>query len=546
MEGTEGKDMSGQEGGMGRKTARVVATLVFFALIRPCFSALSLVGLLLSCVRSPIDMYGVAGMNIWPMFEMGLYSTFPPLVASLLVLALRCIPAAALAFLAYRYLVRRSFRQVCADCASHKARTWTLFAAFAFFSIFSFNVRREGVSYDDPRFASMPQGVDWVSTGEDMMPSWDHCDFATRLYRSSAPKSPEENFVVSPCGVAYGLALMGSGSCGDTLREIRRALSMKDEWEGDAEGAQQDFCDVMVFQRAVLRASSDDTSRVETADAIWLAPDVRLTGPFDCAKSLVGAEVLRGDAAASIKKFAASKTHGLMPDFSPAPADPETRMIAVNAVSFKGEWKRKFREIETYLCPFQTPDGEVTVPFMHSLMPAELCECDGARALRLPYLNEKIEMVFVLPPEGQPLSWLEGRLGADFLGRLLASGQMKDEVDVALPRFEIENGISLKGALSAMGMEKAFSKVEADFSGVAKEPLYVSDVLQSTVLRVDEAGTEAAAVTKVRALAAAAGMDDFCANRPFLFVLREKAHGVVMFIGRVASPRARHVVRRAG
>ena len=123
---------------------------------------------------------------------------------------------------------------------------------------------------------------------------------------------------------------------------------------------------------------------------------------------------------------------------------------------------------------------------------------------------------------------------------------MKDEVDVALPRFEIENGISLKGALSAMGMEKAFSKVEADFSGVAKEPLYVSDVWQSTVLRVDEAGTEAAAVTKVRALAAAAGMDDFCANRPFLFVLREKAHGVVMFIGRVASPRARPVARRAG
>ena len=177
------------------------------------------------------------------------------------------------------------------------------------------------------------------------MPAWNHCDFAARLYCAAAPKAPGENFVVSPCGVASGLALMGSGSCGDTLREIRRALSMKDDWEGDAEGAQQDFCDVIVFQRAVLRASSDDASRVETADAIWLAPDVRLTGPFDCAKSLVGAEVLRDDAAVSIKKFAASKTHGLMPDFSPAPADPETRMIAVNAVSFKGEWKRKFREI---------------------------------------------------------------------------------------------------------------------------------------------------------------------------------------------------------
>lgn len=525
---------------MGRKTARIAAAVAFFALLAPCRSMMSFLKWLL------LKVGGSGAVSTWLFVDERLYSSLNPWLAALAVLALRCVPAFVLAVFACRYLVRRSPRQVFNDCAAHKGLAYTLFAVFALFAVFSFSVTSTPVAAD-PELTSLRS--DWMDdTGpvKRVSASWNHCDFAARLYCAAAPKAPGENFVVSPCGVASGLALMGSGSCGDTLREIRRALSMKDEWEGDAEGAQQDFCDVMVFQRAVLRASSDDASRVETADAIWLASDVRLTGPFDCAKSLVGAEVLRDDAAVSIKKFAASKTQGLMPDFSPAPVDPETRMIAVNAVSFKGEWKRKFREIETYLCPFKTPDGEVTVPFMHSLMPAELCECDGVRALRLPYLNEKIEMVFVLPPEGQPLSSLEGRLGADFLGRLLASGQMKDEVDVALPRFEIENGISLKGALSAMGMEKAFSKVEADFSEAAKEPLYVSDVWQSTVLRVDEAGTEAAAVTKVRALAAAAGMDDFCANRPFLFVLREKAHGVVMFIGRVASPRARHVVRRAG
>ncbi len=180
----------------------------------------------------------------------------------------------------------------------------------------------------------------------------------------------------------------------------------------------------------------------------------------------------------------------------------------------------------------------MSVPFMHSLMTAELCECDGAKALRLPYKNGKFEMVFVLPPEDQSLAWLEGRLDSDFFGRLLASARMMDDVDVALPKFEIECSLSLKGALAAMGLENAFAD-GADFSAIAREPLFLSDVEQSAVLRVDEAGTEAAAATKVTALCAAAGMISFEACRPFLFVLREKAHGIVLFIGRVATPRSR-------
>ena len=165
---------------------------------------------------------------------------------------------------AYWYIKHRLYQR--------KALTIALLVIVALMNVFVIQVEVKFVEQGSPEDLALRRQraeelarlrFDESSAGECAMPSWKHCDFATRLYRSSAPKSPEENFVVSPCGVASGLALMGSGSCGDTLREIRRALSMKDEWEGDAEGAQQDFCDVMVFQRAVLRASSDDTSRVE-------------------------------------------------------------------------------------------------------------------------------------------------------------------------------------------------------------------------------------------------------------------------------------------
>jgi dipeptidase E len=151
------------------------------------------------------------------------------------------------------------------DYRTRRNRSW-LVAPIAFCIIGAIFIL--GLARRRPQISACVSCVDETPAGERAVPAWNHCDFAARLYCAAAPKAPGENFVVSPCGVASGLALMGSGSCGDTLREIRRALSMKDEWEGDAEGAQQDFCDVMVFQRAVLRASSDDASRVETADAI--------------------------------------------------------------------------------------------------------------------------------------------------------------------------------------------------------------------------------------------------------------------------------------
>ena len=396
-----------------------------------------------------------------------------------------------------------------------------------------------GLARRRPQISACVSCVDETPAGERAVPAWNHCDFAARLYCAAAPKAPEENFVVSPCGVASGLALMGAGSGGDTAKGFRRALSMHEEGDCDEKGTHDGFHDVAAFQAWALYDASDGQSHVETDSALWLAPDVKMDRRFEGAAEFFGAEKLKGDAKKAIAGFVAEKTRGTGLGSAIPEVDPLARMIAVNAVRFSGVWQRPFRRIETYARPFKAPGGEVSVPFMHSLMTAELCECDGAKALRLPYKNGKFEMVFVLPPEDQSLAWLEGRLDSDFFGRLLASARMMDDVDVALPKFEIECSLSLKGALAAMGLEKAFAD-GADFSAIAREPLFLSDVEQSAVLRVDEAGTEAAAATKVTALCAAAGMISFEACRPFLFVLREKAHGVVVFIGRVATPRPRH------
>lgn len=517
---------------MGRKTARIAAAVAFFALLAPCRSMMSFLKWLL------LKVGGSGAVSTWLFVDERLYSSLNPWLAALAVLALRCVPAFVLAVFACRYLVRRSPRQVFNDCAAHKGFAYTLFAVFALFAVFSFSVTSTPVAAD-PELT--PLRSDWMDdTGpvKRVSASWNHCDFAARLYCAAAPKAPEENFVVSPCGVASGLALMGTGSGGDTAKGFRRALSMHEEGDCDEKGTHDGFHDVAAFQAWALYDASDGQSHVETDSALWLAPDVKMDRRFEGAAEFFGAEKLKGDAKKAIAGFVAEKTRGTGLGSAIPEVDPLARMIAVNAVRFSGVWQRPFRRIETYARPFKAPGGEVSVPFMHSLMTAELCECDGAKALRLPYKNGKFEMVFVLPPEDQSLAWLEGRLDSDFFGRLLASARMMDDVDVALPKFEIECSLSLKGALAAMGLENAFAD-GADFSAIAREPLFLSDVEQSAVLRVDEAGTEAAAATKVTALCAAAGMISFEACRPFLFVLREKAHGIVLFIGRVATPRSR-------
>jgi serpin B len=108
-----------------------------------------------------------------------------------------------------------------------------------------------------------------------------------------------------------------------------------------------------------------------------------------------------------------------------------------------------------------------------------------------------------------------------------------------LPRFEARSELSLKDALAALGMPSAFGS-GADFSGllepgIGREPLHIEHVLHQSYVRVDEAGTTAAAASAV-VVATRSASPEFRVDQPFVFAIQDKLTGALLFLGRIADP----------
>jgi serpin B len=158
-------------------------------------------------------------------------------------------------------------------------------------------------------------------------------------------------------------------------------------------------------------------------------------------------------------------------------------------------------------------------------------------------------MMILVPDEIEGLAAVEGALDAKKIDALARA--MKPEwVWVALPKFEVNPGESLRLGedLKALGMPLAFDRNLADFTGIANPPnpaqrLVIGEVFHKGFVKVDEKGTEAAAATAVMGLETGAslggGPRPFQANRPFLFLIRDNASGLVLFLGRVSDPSRR-------
>ena len=113
-------------------------------------------------------------------------------------------------------------------------------------------------------------------------------------------------------------------------------------------------------------------------------------------------------------------------------------------------------------------------------------------------------------------------------------------LDIALPRFLVELALDLQSALKALGMTDAFAFDDADFSGIdGAKDLAVTAALHKAFIKFDEEGTEAAAATAVVLGDRAAPIHaQVVVDRPFLFFLRDRITGAILFVGRVTSPEA--------
>lgn len=373
---------------------------------------------------------------------------------------------------------------------------------------------------------------------------------AARVYpRLAATAASNDNLFVSPLSLAEGLGLAAFGARGQTETELRSLLG----WDA---GRRPELL-IQDYDRALTR-TGDDRVALSVANALWLSNRLTFEDDYLAAvRSSFGASAstldFAGDpqgSAASINGWVASKTRERIKTIVEASAfDVTTAAVLTNAVWFKADWSVPFDDGTPR--DFTRGDGSKRdIYMMERIAPLAYRETRDGQAVALPYGKDgRFVMEVFLPRDSatlrrwerdlSPLSFMGGELGSD--GQFDLSNAPEREILLRLPRFEARFRNSIKPALIAAGIPCAFSDTCADFSGMAKAPLAIDDVAHATFLRVDEQGTEAAAVTAVTirvtgARIVSAEIPRMIVDRPFLVAIRDRSSGALSFFGRIADP----------
>ncbi len=244
----------------------------------------------------------------------------------------------------------------------------------------------------------------------------------------------------------------------------------------------------------------------------------------------------------TINNFVNNATNGLIDKiFEESDMDPNAAMILLNAIYFKGNWKYPFNKSETTMRTFHT-DHSTKSEFSAMVLIEDLKTCHvkelDANVLELPYQNEQISMVVILPSKTSDVQQVERKLKKIEATSLIDKLDSTDssEVEVILPKFEMKFEVKdIINSLKNLGVKSIFDS--PDLSLISKRPLEVSDIVQKAAVKVNEEGSEAAAVSgSVLVPKIGSFPKEFVVNRPFIFYIYDRVSHLPLFVGRIVDP----------
>ena len=321
--------------------------------------------------------------------------------------------------------------------------------------------------------------------------------FALDLFKRVAAKEDGKSTLISPLSVTVDFGMVNNGAVGDTRDEINRVLGYQ---EGTVDGLNA-FCQSMLVQSGKVDPST--TLNIANAAVInkkW----AQLKDSFiKTIQSTYDAEVIykvfgQDDVMGLINNWCNEKTNGMIPSLLEEQPNEREYAHFLNAVYFKGIWSNKFNKKDTKKEKFTLDNGDkVSVDMMWQKDRFNLGGfSDVGLALCLPYGNQAYRMIVLLPDEGKTIEDVKDALDADSWQKMIKSFS-GHYVDVKLPVFETETPVlKLAEALQEMGIQKAFT-TSADFSAMTDLSICIGDVFHKAKIKVDETGSEAAAVTDI-------------------------------------------------
>ena len=360
--------------------------------------------------------------------------------------------------------------------------------------------------------------------------------FANNLMYQMNQQVTDQNMMISPMSLQYALGMLSNGCDEATLKEITDAMGMNDY--------SLDMLNSFYYNLTQTLAKEDEDFTLKLANAIWIQNDYKVGQDFiQNNKALFNADVSNidfdqaGKAKKTINEWANKTTEGTIKELS-LQINNMTRVVLANACYLKGKWTLPFNKKDTKKETFYNLDGstsEVNMMYLTETLNFRDSASEPYMAVELPYGNQTFSMLVILPKEGKTLddiipniNWSKMYLGSR-------------KVHVQLPKFKIEANYpdEIMKCVKEMGINRIF--IPGSLPGINDE-LFVSFIAQDTFIEVDEAGTEASAVTTIGMVDAAVGPENTPSptptirmDRPFAFAIRENATGAVLFMGKMVK-----------
>jgi serpin B len=364
--------------------------------------------------------------------------------------------------------------------------------------------------------------------------------FAIDLFNQVQSKS--ENLIFSPYSIGTVMAMIYSGSAGNTAKEMREVLYFP----------RQELLDPVeaTMLKSLMTTDTMEGTDFRLANAIWAQEGFsflpsymqRLERHYHAPLTLMDFMNLtnREENRKKINHWVEDHTNNRIRDLiQPGILDANTRLVLTNAVYFNGGWMYPFDKNSTAASLFHVNKQEsIKTDFMHQTGNFPYYEDEEIQAIGLPYKGDRMTLMVILPRSIEGWRMVSRIITHERL-RLVISELGSREVRLALPKFRSELQVNLRQELTSMGMGTVFSR-DADLSGMTGEKnMFVDEVIHKAFIEVNEQGTEAAAATAAIIGLKSSLREDpvrFQADHPFVFILIDRQTGCIIFMGRLVKP----------
>ena len=361
--------------------------------------------------------------------------------------------------------------------------------------------------------------------------------FAVDFYRQIA-SDDDSNIFFSPASIYVAFSVLYEGARGDTAAQIQDVMGLEPD----------DFMRHNATAHMMSSLNRDDPhATLDMANALWVADWFTLYDLYaDIAQSTYLASVQTvnftdpEDSVKRINQWASDNTNGKIPEvITPKDVDELTVMVINNTIYFNGTWVTQFDVENTRESDFwQNSTTSTTADFMNITGVFGYTESNGAQVLKMPYKGDRLSMLVILPTGKDLMDSFEESISVDAI-RQWRQDLRNQEIHVSFPKFETRTNYILNDPLQILGITDIFESGIADLRDVGTpiHSMRVDKAIQDAYVKVDEKGTEAAAVTTFTGLEEALSITlAFRADHPFMFIIQDNESGTILFMGRISDP----------